>query len=227
MTEKDMSKRDVIELLVNDYGWDESLLKAMTLDALKTILDNAEALKKAQAQLDEVKEEVEVKEKSKTIPAEYIPKQKEFDDHEMIEVMNGATQRLIYVGELDGYYYDFARYGDREEMPYAELKLMARRQRDFLKNRYIIILNDDVIESLRLGDLQTGIYTNEDLREILLEDSKGRIRSVLKASEATQQALLRMAVKMKQDGELRFVSIVEAVENHFGVRLDDVEIAGD
>lgn len=223
MTEKMISKKEYIEILVNEHNWDESLLKAMTLDVLKAILESAEALKEAKASVEKSEPEAE----KKIVLKETKREIKEFNDDDMIEVMNGATQRLIYVGELDGYYYDFARYGDREEMPYKELRLMARRQRKFLENRYIIILDEDAIASLRLGNIQTGIYTTEDLHEILLEDKKSRINSVLNSSEATQQALLRMAVSMKKNSQLRLVKIVDAIENHFDVRLDDLEVSED
>ena len=224
-----MSKKELIDILVKEHGWKEENLKNFNIEALEVTLENAIMIKEMQEKLtaQPVVEEAKVQ---ATEPASNRRKRKTaeslFEDDDIIEVMNGAPSALVYkdTSNPTAFEYKFEKYGDIEEMSFLEIKTMARRHKKFLQNKWIIILDEDVVRELRLEDFQSDYFTQEDLDEILVKDSQHRIDTVLKSGESIQNAFLRRAILANKRGELESVHVLRKIENHFDISMDEVEI---
>lgn len=224
-----MSKKELIDILVKEHGWKEENLKNFNIEALEVTLENAIMIKEMKEKLtaQPVVEEAKVQASE---PASNKRKRKTaeslFEDDDIIEVMNGAPSALVYkdTSNPTAFEYKFEKYGDIEEMSFLEIKTMARRHKKFLQNKWIIILDEDVVRELRLEDFQSDYFTQEDLDEILLKDSQHRIDTVLKSGESIQNAFLRRAILANKRGELESVHVLRKIENHFDISMDEVEI---
>lgn len=224
-----MSKKELIDILVKEHGWKEENLKNFNIEALEVTLENAIMIKEMQEKLtaQPVVEEAKVQAPE---PASNRRKRKTaeslFEDDDIIEVMNGAPSALVYkdTSNPTAFEYKFEKYGDIEEMSFLEIKTMARRHKKFLQNKWIIILDEDVVRELRLEDFQSDYFTQEDLDEILVKDSQHRIDTVLKSGESIQNAFLRRAILANKRGELESVHVLRKIENHFDISMDEVEI---
>lgn len=225
-----MSKKELIDILVSDFGWKEENLKNFNIEALEATLKNAKMLKEMEQQLAE--QSLFSKQEKVSFEPETKTKRKkkqaisQFEDDDIVEVMNGAPSALIYKDTTDknGFEYKFEKYGDIEEMSFKEVKMMARRHKKFLKNNWIIILDEDVVKELKLEDIQKDFLTVEDFDEILTKDSKHRIDSVLKAGESTQNAFLRRAIILYKQKKLESVYVLRKIEEHFKVDFEELDI---
>lgn len=226
-----MSKKELIDILVTDFGWKEENLKNFNIEALEVTLENAKMLKLMEQKLaeqakDSLEASVEIVEPETKTKHKKKQAVSQFEDDDIVEVMNGAPSALIYKDTTDrnGFEYKFEKYGDIEEMSFKEVKMMARRHKKFLKNNWIIILDEDVVKELKLEDIQKDFLTVEDFNEILTKDSKHRIDSVLKAGESTQNAFLRRAIILYKQNKLESVYVLRKIEEHFKVDFEELDI---
>lgn len=215
-------KKDLVDLLVNQFNWKRSDAEKLTIESLEIQYKKEMMLQAFEAQLA-----TETKETTKPSEEKRVVAEKKFHDDDQIEVMNGAPSVLFYKGLRDEFLYEFKNYGEVQTMSFAELRMMSRRNRKYLEENWIIIMDEEVLKELRLDHLQQEYYTDEDLFEMLSEDSLFRLSEALESKDSIQQAIIRKAIAMNNSGELRLVSIKKKIEDHFKLDLDEIILEKD
>jgi hypothetical protein len=81
---------------------------------------------------------------------------KTIKNEELIDVMCYTSGTLVYVNSRTTERWVWDGYGDIQPIPFQELKYMKSGQPKFINEPWVLIMNDDVVDALRL----TNFYEN-------------------------------------------------------------------
>ena len=174
--------------------------KTMKKQELIDILDTQEEKK-----VDEVKPEPK-KEKKK------------LDKDDYVEIMNNTSGKYGYIGR-SGFSVSMSEYGDVVEIPFGELRRMKAENPTHINNAYIIILDDDAVEQLYLGNLYHNIFTRDEV-EVLLQNPD-KLEVALKTMPINMRETVgSIAIQRLKDGQIYDMRIKKVVEEGLGVTID-------
>jgi hypothetical protein len=208
-----MKKTELIALLVEEYGYSENDLKdkegkPFTNAKLKAMIE-AENKDAEQAEIDSTRIKAEVSDTLK--------------DEDKIKVMSGSSGGVFYKSEESRRIWRFERFGQMTNMPYGELVTIQNRFPIYFREGLIVVLDKQVQEEFGLTEMYKNILTPERLNELLkkdLEEIKTVVRSL---PEGMKLTFVNKVQEMYNSvpRQLDSLSIVEFVENEFGISMKD------
>jgi len=211
MTNKKLTKKELIEILVNDYGYEKEDLK----DAEGKPLTNA----KLEALIKQEEKDAKQAEFEETIvPAEqYV----EIKDEDMIQVMNGEQGELIHRSNRTGRMWKFTKFGQVDKMPFIELlNIQNRNPRCFDEGR-LIILNQKVVEQFGLGDIYKNIITPQNLDDLFTKDVEEVEEAVKNLPQSMKATFFARAKELYAQGKLDSIRLKNAIEKEFKISIED------
>lgn len=168
---------------------------------------------KEESQVEVVETEQETELEIKT------PEKRILKDTDKITIMNNTTGIYGYTSR-NGYEIELEDYGDTLDVPLSELRIMASSQKKHLKEAWIIILDDDVVEEFNLVKDYKTVFTEDGIWQIL--QSPDKIRAVLPNMNITmKEAVIKMAKRKVEDEELFDHRIFKAIEEVTGVNVTE------
>jgi hypothetical protein len=115
----------------------------------------------------------------------------------------------------------FMAYGDIDEIEVGELQKMKTSAPRFLKEPWLIILDDDVVNYLGLDELYSRILKPEDL-DNFFKLSADKIKERLSnAPSGVKGLVVSKARELVESGELDSMKRIEAIEETLDVTLRD------
>lgn len=179
--------------------------KAETSDAKKVVIDTVE---------DNVNEVVE--EIVKPIKTE----SKKFAQDDLIPCKSITAGELLMVGERTKMLYRWADADDVQEIEYQDLIYATRSNSGFVfKPRFIIMDNDFVIQNPKVQEKYDTMYTNKDLRDILLLSPAEIKKAIPTLPEGAKESLKSMASTMIDNGSLDSVARIKVLDELFNTNL--------
>lgn len=207
-----LKKQDLINILVEEYGWEKEDLK---FDAKGNPYTNArlKALIKAE-ELDAQKLEDE----------ELIEEESAYEDSHKIPVVCGSSGTVIYRSETTNKFWKFTHFGQKDKIPYGELVAMFNKYPSYFYNGWIIIKDRTVAEEFRLTGLYKNIeqlvshetfdkvfqYPIEELEEVIKNMPDGMINTFVNRAQELYSA-----------NRLDSLHVKRLIESKFGFSLDD------
>jgi len=203
-------KADLINELVQDYGWDKEDLK---FDSDGKPFTNAklEALIKAE---QEDAKEAEVNKNRKTAPKSKLK------DDDRIVVMSGIGS-VGYYSERTNKSWKFSEFGQQDAIEYSELLAMKNRYPAYFTQGWIIILDEQVQEEFKLTELYKNILTPENIDKVFEMRVPELEKFIDNMPDSQKTALVHRATEKYEAEELRDVTVIKFLQNKFNFSFED------
>ena len=204
MTKK-LNKKELIKLLVEEYGYETDDIKMLTNAKLEGMIKQEEADAK----------ELEHQETS------FIVKDAGFKDDDMILVMNGFGGALTHRSLSTSRVWEFLEFGQTQKMPYAELLAIRNTNPKVYNRGWLVVLNQQIQEDFGLTEMYKNILTPETI-ETVFDKSVEELKVVIdNLPEGMQIALMDKAREFYRTGKIDSISKVKLIEEKFNVSLED------
>lgn len=144
-----------------------------------------------------------------------------FKDDDLITVMAGINGRLKHISPVGNGRYVFNGFGQKQKMPYKELKAINNLVHETLSEGLIIILNPDIIKEFGLEERYKSFLTQSKIDEILSMDPNS-IRDVIKTlPKAMKTTLIDVAKSRYNSGKLDSIGVITVFEDVYDISFDD------
>jgi hypothetical protein len=206
-----MRKSDIVELLVDEYGYDKKEVEEKKYDEIKEMMD----------ELDEKSSEEKLRKKRKARRKQIF----KIDPDEYIAVMNNTDGTLVHHSDRYGRWI-FSKYGQVDEIPMAELTRLNNMNRRVLTLPYLIILDEEVVKQLRLDKEYENILMPEDVDNIFKLKVNELDEVMSNMTEGMKKTIASIAYKKwkSKDPKNRLTDIakVDAIEKHCKVEIKEL-----
>jgi hypothetical protein len=163
-------------------------------------------------------EEIKVEEKQPKV------EKRKIDGNTPVLVMNNTTGLLIFVNKRTQAEFVIEGYGNFEEMLVSDLINMRSSAPALLNEGYLIILDDEVVDYLRLNKVYENILKPEDI-DTFFKQNDAKMREILtKCPRGMKELLFDKAREMIKSGhpDMDYNSKKRVFEEVFNVKFDDL-----
>lgn len=145
---------------------------------------------------------------------------KKFNQEDLIPCKSITAGELLMVGERTKMLYRWADADDIQEVEYQDLIYAARSNSGFVfKPRFIIMDNDFVAQNPKVQEKYDTMYTNKDLRDIIMLSPKEIKKIVPTLPEGVKESLKSMASTMIDNGTLDSVARIKVLDELFDTNM--------
>lgn len=150
-----------------------------------------------------------------------VVKKPQLGPNELVEIMNNSAGVLIYTSKRSGNQWVFEHRGATDFMEVQELVTMRSSQPKFFKNNWIKVLDEDVVEQLRLGHFYKDTLDPEKLEDVfdLPVDEVSNLIDRVPLSDKI--IILHESRKRYEQGELTNIHFVKMIEEKFKVNFEE------
>jgi hypothetical protein len=146
------------------------------------------------------------------------------DSNTPVDVMNNTTGRLVFTNNRTQAKWAFDGYGAMDEMLVSDLKNMRSSSPSLLLESYLLILDDDVIEHLRLQKVYENIIKPEDIDNFFKQNDV-KMREILdKCPKGMKEVLFMKAKEMiiNNHPDMDYNSKKRVFEDIFNIKFEDI-----
>ena len=123
-------------------------------------------------------------------------------------------------GAKSGNFYQWADYGDEDEVEYQDLIYMVRARQSWVYKPRLIILDEDFVEqNPQLKDLYDSLYTTKDLKDILKMTPAKMKAAIENLPDGAKDSIKGIVATMIDTGALDSISKVKVIDEIFGTKL--------
>jgi hypothetical protein len=145
---------------------------------------------------------------------------KRFAQDDLIPCKSITAGELLMVGERTKMLYRWADTDDIQEVEYQDLIYAARSNSGFVfKPRFIIMDKDFVAQNPKVQEKYDTMYTNKDLRDIIMLSPKEIKKIVPTLPEGAKESLKSMASTMIDNGVLDSVARIKVLDELFDTNM--------
>lgn len=138
----------------------------------------------------------------------------------LVHVMNNTTGKLIYNSQKSGITWIFEKYGDTDFMELGELVRMKSGSSKFFTNSWLLVLDRDVIDYLRLNQYYKGLLTPEEVELFFDLDIEEIDQKLGEMSASMKAIIIGKAIEKIQNGEFDSNKKIKLIEAKLGVDLN-------
>ena len=204
MTKK-LNKKELIKLLVEEYGYEAEDIKMLTNAKLEGMIKQEE----------KDREELEHQETA------IIVKDAGFKDDDMILVMSGISGALTHRSLSTSRVWDFLEFGQTQKMPYSELLTIRNTNPKVFNRGWLVVLNPRIQEDFGLTEMYKNILTPETIETVFDKNVEELSFLIDNLPEGMQIALMDKAREFYRNGRIDSISKVKLIEEKFNVSLED------
>lgn len=201
---KQPNKQELINLLVETYGYKEEDISTLTNAGLKGLIK---------------KEEDEAQEFEASLTVEKV--KQTFKDDDLIHVMSGFAGGLRYKSTRNGRVWIFSQFGQVDKLPYAELLNIKNNSPKVLSEGWIIVLNKQIQEDFGLVEIYKHIITPENIESIFSKSATEVEDFLQHLPKNMKTVFFNKARELYNNNVLDSRSLIELIEEHFDVSLKD------
>ncbi|PER23702.1 hypothetical protein CN490_24870 [Bacillus cereus] len=196
---RNLKKAELIEILVEEFGYEKTDLKNKVNIELKEMIQKEEQFSKKEEQ------------KQSGIGT--------FADDYLVQVMCSTSGRVSYDSDVTHNSYVWTDYGDIQAMTYRELAEIKRRHSRYLDEGWLFILDDDVRAILCVDDF---IFIKpEEVERIFLLPTNEMVEEIRKRKYSAYGVLAHNAFLRCKNGQIADLEKMKALVNEFGYYLED------
>lgn len=207
MTNKKLNKKELIQVLVDNYGYENEDIKLLTNAKLEGLIRQEE---KDAKELEE----------SETLE-QFTEDVLEVKDEDMVQVMSGIHGELIHRSQKSGRMWKFSKFGQIDRMPFIELMTIYNNNPKTLEECFIVILNDKVAKNFNLSEIYKNIVSPNNLDELFKKDVKDLESIVENLPESFKTVFVIRAKELYEQGKLDSMSLINFIQNKFDISLED------
>ena len=190
--------------------------------------NDAKKVEKLEAQLKEQKEQIDalmaMLKKTDITNISNTPTEDIVGDDEFL-VISLTPNKLNLCGADGAVLFSFDEMYEEQYIDYASLKEIVRVNRDMAKNGRFYILDERVVNKLRLKNNYKNVLSPEQLKALLNSDTKKAVELYKLANQTQQSTIIELVKQAKFRGESVDFNLLSELEKLSGVRLIDVEDA--
>ena len=200
----------------------------------KTASDNATekknttTIKKLEAQLEEQRKQIEMLMNALQNNVAVNNNSNINDDisaDEEILVMSLTPNKLNLVGDGGAVLFSFDEMYEEQFIDYASLKEIVRLNRDMARNGRFYILDERVVNKLRLKNNYKSVLNPEQLKKILSVDVNKAIELYKMANDVQQRTIIELVKQSKFKGDTIDYNLLGELSNLSGINLIEIEDA--
>lgn len=145
---------------------------------------------------------------------------KRFAQDDLIPCKSITAGELLMVGERTKMLYRWADADDIQDVEYQDLIYATRSNSGFVfKPRFIIMDNDFVAQNPKVKERYDTMYTNKELRDIIMLSPKEIKKIVPTLPEGAKESLKSMASTMIDNGVLDSVARIKVLDELFDTNM--------
>jgi hypothetical protein len=205
MGNKKLTKKELLAILVDDYGYEKEDIKLLTNAKLEAMIKQEES----DAQI------LEHQETATPLVSDQV------NDDDMIQVMNGVNGELIHRSARTGRMWKFTRFGQTDRMPFSELMSIYNVNPKCFEEGRLIVMNARVAENFNLTDTYKNIITPQNLDSLFTKDVDELKVIVDNLPQTMKFTFVIRAKELYAQGKLDSVKLVRYIEETFGFSLED------
>lgn len=206
-----MKKTDLINLLIETYGYEKEDLK---FDSSGKPWTNA----KLKALIEQEEQDVQEVENEST---RFVAKESKVQDADLIVVMNGLSGSLTHRSGITGKSWRFRQFGQTDKMPYSELLSLKNGSPHVFEQCWLVVMNKEVQEEFGLTDKYKNILTPENVNHIFKKDVEDLKVFVENLPEGMKTTFVSKARELYNSKELYDLRIINFIQEKFGLSLED------
>lgn len=206
-----LKKADIIKILVSEYGYEKEDLK---FDSEGNPYTNAKLQALIQLEQNDAKE-------AELDSTRVQVKKSRLKDTDKIFMMNCRTGTVSYHSERTNKTWQYNKFGDQDTMEYAELITMNNNYPTYLQDGWLIVLDKEVQDELKLTDKYRNILTPDNADEIFDLSLEALERFVDALPEGQKASFVNIAQDKYEKDEIRQHQVVKFIENKFNFRFED------
>lgn len=207
---KGLNKAQLTKILVDEYGYDKSDLK----DEEGKPFTNA----MLQSMIKQEEEDAKQLEIEETVVK---ARQETFKDDDLVVVMNGLNGGLVHRSDSTGRIWKFQEFGQTDKIPYGELLRIRNNNSKVFDEGWMIILNRHIQEEFGLIETYRNILTPDNIDAIFDKDLDEIKDFVEGLPEGMKVTFVSKARQLYQSGKLDSISVVNYIQEKFGISLED------
>lgn len=203
---KKLTKKELIQILVDEYGYEQEDIKLLTNAKLEGLI----------RQEEEDAKELEIRE-----TVSYV--KEKFKDDDQILVMNGFSGALTHRSLSTGRVWNFTEFGQTIKFPYSELLTIRYNSPNVFNNGWLVVLNQQVQEDFGLTEIYKNILTPQNIDKVFeknIKELEDFIDNLPKDMKVTFIAKARELYR-NNDKRLDSKSLIDFIESKFGISLSD------
>lgn len=144
---------------------------------------------------------------------------------EEILVMSLTPNKLNLVGDGGAVLFSFDEMYEEQFIDYASLKEIVRLNRDMARNGRFYILDERVVNKLRLKNNYKNVLNPEQLKKILSVDVNKAIELYKMANDVQKRTIIELVKQSKFKGDAIDYNLLGELSNLSGINLIEIEDA--
>lgn len=204
MTKK-LNKKELISILVEQYGYEAEDIKLLTNAKLEGMIKQEESDKQDL-------------ERQETV---FVAKDAGFKDDDMILVMNGFGGALTHRSLSTTRVWEFAGFGQTQKLPYSELLSIRNNNPKVFDRGWLVVLNPQIQEDFGLTEMYKNILTPDNIDKVFTMSLNELSAFIDKLPEGMQISFLGRARELYHSGRIDSISIAKMIQEKFNVSFED------
>lgn len=204
MTKK-LNKKELIQVLVEEYGYELEDVKMLTNAKLEAMIK--------QEELD--KEELELQE---TL---VVKKDTNIKDDDLIMVMNGESGALVHRSYSTGRIWEFREFGQTQKLPYSEILNIRNNNPRVFEEGWLIVLNPQIQNDFGLKETYKNILTPDNIGKVFEKNTDDLSVFIDNLPEGMKTTFVAKARELYRTNKIDSITKVRFIEQKFGISLED------
>ena len=146
------------------------------------------------------------------------PAMRKYSAGDLIPCKSVVYGELVYVGR-NGSMYEWSGYGDICEVDYSDLLSMKTGQQKFLKEPWLIILDDELAAQWKLSDMNEIFNDIGDIEDLINSGASKVKKSLMNAPQGYKELVKKTAARMLREGYLDSIATVRVIDDILGSNL--------
>lgn len=207
---KTMKKAELVNILVEDYGYDESDLK----DDEGKVYTNA---KLRSIILQEIEDEDSFNASEGVIIAKVSP----IGDNDLIVVMNGLSGALTHRSTSTNRVWKFRSFGQTDKIPYSEILSIRNNNPKVFDEGWLIVLNEQVQDELGVKEMYKNILTPDNIEKVFDKSVNDLSNFIDNLPDGMKVTFFHKARELYGQGKIDSKAMIDLIEEKFDISLED------
>lgn len=195
----------------------DDILKIKKVDSRSNLMklrnDELEAI------LEDLQVEDEVEQDEPVAKEKKIPQKKKIDRDTVVGCRNLTSGRLTYISKKTGMETVWSEFGDEEYLDVAELLTMKTSQPAFLKEPWLFIDDEEIVEYLGLREMYKTIIPIDEVEEFFGLSTAEAKKIIPRLPKGMKTLIGEMARKGIQDETLTNTKMIRLLQDELNLDL--------
>lgn len=143
------------------------------------------------------------------------------DPNMVVTVKNGTQGVLIYKSKRTGERFEWAAFGDEQEMDLQELKNAKNSSKAFFVNNWFLIEDPEILEYLGVSQYYKYALNFSSFDELFERDANEIKETVSQLSNGQKKSVAYRAKQLIADGVIDSIRVISALEESLSIELID------